>query len=107
MQRIMNPRRITYLSLLAALVCDVPRLWAAPPLLPNMVIFISDDHTLRDSAVYGAKDIQTPHLDKLAAVLDQAVVFPAGNPEQFEFLIRRFGIGQRFGKNVLRVTLRS
>lgn len=35
--------------------------------LPNMVIFISDDHTLRDSSVYGAKDIITPHMDKLAA----------------------------------------
>lgn len=37
---------------------------AAPP---NIVVFISDDHTLRDSSVYGSKDIQTPHMDKLAA----------------------------------------
>lgn len=35
--------------------------------LPNIVVFISDDHTLRDSSVYGAKDIVTPHMDRLAA----------------------------------------
>lgn len=35
--------------------------------LPNIVVYISDDHTLRDSSVYGAKDISTPHLDRLAA----------------------------------------
>jgi N-sulfoglucosamine sulfohydrolase len=34
---------------------------------PNIVVFISDDHTWRDSSVYGAKDIKTPHMDKLAA----------------------------------------
>ena len=34
---------------------------------PNIVIFISDDHTLRDSSVYGSKDISTPHMDRLAA----------------------------------------
>jgi len=38
---------------------------AAPP--PNIVVFISDDHTLRDSSVYGSKDMATPHMDKLAA----------------------------------------
>lgn len=37
---------------------------AAPP---NIVVFISDDHTLRDSSVYGSKDIITPHMDRLAA----------------------------------------
>jgi N-sulfoglucosamine sulfohydrolase len=35
--------------------------------LPNIVVFISDDHTLRDSSVYGSKDMATPHMDKLAA----------------------------------------
>ncbi|MGC3958368.1 MAG: sulfatase [Verrucomicrobiota bacterium] len=34
---------------------------------PNIVVFISDDHTLSDSSVYGSKDLQTPHMDKLAA----------------------------------------
>ncbi len=35
--------------------------------LPNIVVFISDDHTLRDSSVYGSKEIVTPHMDRLAA----------------------------------------
>lgn len=38
---------------------------AATP--PNIVVFISDDHTLSDSSVYGSKDLPTPHMDKLAA----------------------------------------
>ena len=37
---------------------------AAPP---NIVVFISDDHGIWDSEPYGAKDIHTPNLTKLAA----------------------------------------
>jgi arylsulfatase A-like enzyme len=33
---------------------------------PNLVVFISDDHGQRDSTPYGAKDVRTPHLQKLA-----------------------------------------
>jgi N-sulfoglucosamine sulfohydrolase len=36
---------------------------AAPP---NLVVFISDDHGQLDSTPYGAKDIRTPNLQKLA-----------------------------------------
>ncbi|MBK1883825.1 sulfatase [Luteolibacter pohnpeiensis] len=35
--------------------------------LPNMVIFISDDHTLTDSSVYGSKDLATPNMARVAA----------------------------------------
>ena len=52
-------------SLLAVfLFLGAPSVFAA---LPNIVVFISDDHTQRDSSVYGSKEIITPHLDKLAA----------------------------------------
>lgn len=34
---------------------------------PNIVVFLSDDHTLRDSSVYGSPDIQTPNMERLAA----------------------------------------
>jgi N-sulfoglucosamine sulfohydrolase len=51
--------------LLAVLMATVLRAPAATP--PNIVVFISDDHTLRDSSVYGSKDLATPHMDKLAA----------------------------------------
>ncbi|MEZ6086904.1 MAG: sulfatase-like hydrolase/transferase [Pirellulaceae bacterium] len=33
---------------------------------PNMVIFLSDDHTWRDSSVYGSPDIETPNMQRLA-----------------------------------------
>jgi N-sulfoglucosamine sulfohydrolase len=34
---------------------------------PNVVIFISDDHTARDSSVYGSTDIVTPNMARIAA----------------------------------------
>ncbi len=34
---------------------------------PDLVIFLSDDHTWRDSSVYGSPDIKTPNMDRLAA----------------------------------------
>ncbi|WP_437188276.1 sulfatase-like hydrolase/transferase [Planctomicrobium sp. SH668] len=42
-----------------------------PPLDPNVsrpdiVILLSDDHTWRDSSVYGSPDIQTPNMERLA-----------------------------------------
>jgi N-sulfoglucosamine sulfohydrolase len=33
---------------------------------PNFVIFLSDDHSQRDSQPYGATDIRTPHMQRLA-----------------------------------------
>jgi arylsulfatase A-like enzyme/GH43 family beta-xylosidase len=33
---------------------------------PNMVVFLSDDHTWRDSSVYGSPDIETPNMQRLA-----------------------------------------
>ena len=34
---------------------------------PNIVVFISDDHSMLDSEPYGATDIRTPHMARLAA----------------------------------------
>ena len=39
----------------------------APAAPPDIVVFLSDDHTLRDCSVYGSPDIQTPNMDRLAA----------------------------------------
>ena len=33
---------------------------------PNMVFFISDDHSVRDSSVYGATDVKTPNMQRLS-----------------------------------------
>ena len=30
-------------------------------------MFLTDDHSLRDSSVYGAKDVRTPNMDRVAA----------------------------------------
>lgn len=43
------------------------RLSAADTTRPNIVVFISDDHSLLDSTVYGSKDIKTPNMQRLAA----------------------------------------
>lgn len=48
-----------------------------PPARPNLVIFLTDDHGQLDSTVYGAKDVRTPHMARLAAaglVFDRAFV---------------------------------
>lgn len=34
---------------------------------PNMVVFLSDGHSLVDSSVYGSHEIETPHMARLAA----------------------------------------
>lgn len=39
---------------------------------PHIVVFISDDHTWSDCGAYGAKDVRTPQLDRLA---EEAVRF--------------------------------
>jgi len=39
----------------------------AHPAPPNIVIFLSDDHTWRDSSLYGSTEIKTPHMERLAA----------------------------------------
>ncbi len=34
---------------------------------PNFVVFIADDHSMLDSEAYGATDIRTPNMKRLAA----------------------------------------
>lgn len=38
-----------------------------PPLRPNVLLIVSDDHGYADGGFQGSKDIPTPHLDRLAA----------------------------------------
>lgn len=53
---------------------------------PNIVVFLSDDHSLRDCSVYGATDIATPNLRRLAVagvVFENAfVVSPSCAPSR-------------------------
>ncbi|MFO0920938.1 MAG: sulfatase [Pirellulales bacterium] len=57
---------------------------------PDMVIFLSDDHGQRDSTPYGAKDIKTPNMQRLASmgmVFDRAfVASPSCAPSRSAFL---------------------
>ncbi|MDA8743056.1 sulfatase-like hydrolase/transferase [Rubripirellula amarantea] len=44
---------------------------------PNIVVFLSDDHTITDSSVYGSTELATPNMARLAAdgmTFDQAFV---------------------------------
>jgi arylsulfatase A-like enzyme len=56
------------------------------------VVFLSDDHTWRDSSVYGSPDIETPNMARLAAqgtTFDQAfVVSPSCAPSRAALLTR-------------------
>ena len=38
--------------------------------VPNIVVFLSDDHGMLDSTPYGATDVRTPNLQRLAAAVD-------------------------------------
>ncbi len=53
--------------LLALLLCSGESLAAGPGARPNVVVFISDDHSQRDSEPYGSTEVRTPHLARLAA----------------------------------------
>lgn len=53
------------LSIFLALFASVA--FAADPSRPNIVFIISDDHAWTDYGFMGHKQIETPHLDKLAA----------------------------------------
>ncbi|WP_395742288.1 sulfatase-like hydrolase/transferase [Prosthecobacter sp.] len=52
--------------LLVALI-SLPLFAAEKAPRPNIVVFISDDHGMLDSEPYGATDIRTPNMTKLAA----------------------------------------
>lgn len=76
----MNNRRkqsIGHWSLILATVLGCLPSGQAAGDRPDMVIFLSDDHTWRDSSVYGSPDIDTPHMARLAQAgmtFDQAYV---------------------------------
>ncbi len=50
---------------------------ATPPARPHLVVFLTDDHSLLDSSVYGSPDVKTPNMDRVARaglVFDRAFV---------------------------------
>lgn len=59
----MLPLRLLILTL-ACLAITAPHLPAATR--PNFLLIITDDHGYGDVSAYGAKDVQTPNIDRLA-----------------------------------------
>ncbi|MBL9200878.1 MAG: sulfatase, partial [Opitutaceae bacterium] len=72
----MPHRLLVRLALLsAALMTSAAR--AADTQKPNLVVFLTDDHSRADSSVYGSPDVKTPHMDRVARaglVFDRAFV---------------------------------
>jgi uncharacterized sulfatase len=62
----MPPLRAILFSVILPLSVAIPLSSAAAD-RPDLVVFLSDDHTWRDSSVYGSSDIRTPNMDRLAA----------------------------------------
>lgn len=80
-----------YLLLTSTLL--VAHLPAAEAPRPNIVFLLADDLGRADCGFMGGKDIQTPHLDKLAragAVLDQFYVQPVCSPTRAALLTGRY-----------------
>jgi len=59
-----RPRAARVGLLLASAVAS--GLSAAPATKPHLVVFVSDDHSLLDSSVYGSTDVRTPNMERLA-----------------------------------------
>ena len=57
---------------------------------PHVVVFLSDDHTLTDSSLYGSTDLKTPQMERVAAAgmtFDRAfVVSPSCAPSRAALL---------------------
>ena len=61
-------RALSFTAPLVALVATLAAaLGATTPARPNIVVFISDDHSQLDAQAYGSTEVRTPHMAKLAA----------------------------------------
>ncbi len=82
-----------------AAVFGVTFLCAAPAARPNILVIVSDDQGYADTGFQGAKDIPTPHLDRLAAsgirFTNGYVTHPFCSPTRAALLTGRYQ--QRFG----------
>ena len=57
-----------YLVLQLLLCCSLPTdVFSAPTAQPNVIFIMADDLGSVDLGCYGAKDLHTPHTDRLAA----------------------------------------
>lgn len=85
---------------LVALLCSVaPTVASAAEPRPNILLIVTDDLGYNDVGFQGARDIPTPHLDRLAAsglrCTDGYVSYPVCSPSRAGILTGRYQ--QRFG----------
>jgi len=74
---VFNTRLLLLVLVLVIRSVDSRPICAESTVRPDMVVFLSDDHTWRDSSVYGSPDISTPNMQRLAdagMTFDQAFV---------------------------------
>jgi arylsulfatase A-like enzyme len=85
--------------LVALLGCVVPSVASAAEPRPNILLIVADDLGYNDVGFQGARDIPTPHLDRLAAsglrCTDGYVSYPVCSPSRAGLLTGRYQ--QRFG----------
>jgi N-sulfoglucosamine sulfohydrolase len=60
------PKTLRRLFAFLALVAALGSVHAESAARPNLVIMLSDDHSLADSSVYGSTDVKTPNMQRLA-----------------------------------------
>lgn len=85
--------------LVALLSCVAPSVASAAEPRPNILLIVADDLGYNDVGFQGARDIPTPHLDRLAAsglrCTDGYVSYPVCSPSRAGILTGRYQ--QRFG----------
>ena len=85
--------------LVALLGCVAPSVATAAEPRPNILLIVADDLGYNDVGFQGARDIPTPHLDRLAAsglrCTDGYVSYPVCSPSRAGILTGRYQ--QRFG----------
>ncbi|MFO1484719.1 MAG: arylsulfatase [Verrucomicrobiaceae bacterium] len=93
----MKPFLLSFFLATAALSAEAPR--------PNVVFLLVDDLGRADCGFMGGKDIQTPHIDKLAkqgAILDQFYVQPVCSPTRAALMTGRYPMRHGLQVGVIR-----
>lgn len=87
--------RLTLLSIFLASISSRPPLTAADTERPNIIAIVTDDQALWTIGAYGHREVETPHLDRLAregARFDNAfVATPVCSPSRVAFFTGLYG----------------